>query len=191
MRRIATSTVALAALIFASPGSAAEPTRVRVALIDMSAAIGTGMAGRGMRGGQMLPDGWGEGGGVGGWMGPGAMAHGAMLPGMMMGGMMSIRLDHAAVAPGPVRFDVTNWSRSMLHEMLVVAVDESSAPLPYDYARGRVVEDQVHVLGETPELPPNASAELELDLPSGAYVLICNLQGHYAAGMAAALGVTP
>ncbi|MFZ1428023.1 MAG: hypothetical protein WAS21_14765 [Geminicoccaceae bacterium] len=113
------------------------------------------------------------------------------MPPGLMGGMMSIRTDHPNVAAGPVRFDVTNWSKSMLHEMLVVAVDESAAPLPYDYATGRVVEDQVHVLGETRELPPNASAALDLDLPAGAYLLICNLQGHYAAGMATPLAVTP
>ncbi|MFZ1428024.1 MAG: hypothetical protein WAS21_14770 [Geminicoccaceae bacterium] len=58
MRRITMATVALAALACASPGRAAEPITVKVALIDMSAAIGMGMAGRGMRGGQMMPDGW-------------------------------------------------------------------------------------------------------------------------------------
>ena len=190
MRRIIMATVALAALACASPVRAAGPVTVKVALIDMSAAIGMGMAGRGMRGGQMMQDGWGRDGDLGGWMGPGMMGHGAMPPGML-GGMMSIRTDHPGVAAGPVHFDVTNWSKSMLHEMLVVAVDESDAPLPYDYATGRVVEDQVHVLGETGELPPNASATLDLDLPAGTYLLICNLQGHYAAGMATPLAVTP
>ncbi len=186
VKTISMAAIALAALVCPGPGRAAEPATIKVALIDMSAAIGMGMAGRGMRGGQTMPDGWGRDGELGGWMGPGMMGHGAMPP-----GMMSIRTDHASIAAGPVRFDVTNWSKSMLHEMLVVAVDEGAAPLPYDYATGRVVEDQVHVLGETKELPPNASAALDLELPAGTYLLICNLPGHYAAGMATPLAVTP
>ena len=41
MRRIIMATVALAALACASPGRAAGPVTVKVALIDMSAASGT------------------------------------------------------------------------------------------------------------------------------------------------------
>ena len=65
-----------------------------------------------------------------------------------MGGMMSIRLDKMTVKAGVVTFDVTNWSRSVLHEVLVVSVDNPTAPLPYDYPQARVPEDQVKVLGE-------------------------------------------
>ena len=119
-------------------------------------------------------------------MGPGMMG-----PGMMMGGMMSLRIDHPTVKDGPVRFDVTNWSRGMVHEMLVVAVDATDAPLPYDYGQGKVAEDQVRILGETPELQPNASADLELTLAAGSYLLVCNLPGHYASGMVVPLTVTP
>ena len=79
----------------------------------------------------------------------------------------------------------------MLHEMLVVAVDADDAPLPYDYAQAKVAEDQVRVLGETPELQPNGSAELDLTLAAGAYLLFCNIQGHYASGMVVPLTVTP
>ena len=54
-----------------------------------------------------------------------ARSPGMMGPGMMMG-MMAVRITQPSVKAGPVRFDVTNWSRGMLHEMLVVAVDESA-----------------------------------------------------------------
>ena len=90
-----------------------------------------------------------------------------------------------------MRFDVTNWSKGMLHEMLVVAVDSADAPLPYDYGQGRVAEEQVRVLGETPELQPNASAALDLTLAAGSYLLVYNLPGHYASGMVVPLTVTP
>ena len=109
----------------------------------------------------------------------------------MMGGMMSMRLDQPSVKAGKVTFEVTNWSRSVLHEMIIVAVDNPSAPLPYDYAQARIPEEQVKVLGEAGDLQPNTSTTVELTLSAGSYLLICNLPGHYAAGMVAALNVTP
>ena len=57
--------------------------------------------------------------------------------------------------------------------------------------KARVAEDQVRILGETPELLPNASSSLDLTLPAGSYLLICNIAGHYASGMAVPLTVTP
>lgn len=180
--------IVLAAALLASiaavpPGRAADaPTVVRAALLDMTSTMG--MMGHGMMAGPMMQHGWGQGQGPGGWMGPGMMG-----PGMM--GMMSIRIDRPSVKAGAVHLDVTNWSRSMLHELLVVAVDAPSAPLPYDYGQAKVAEDQVRVLGETAELEPNASAGLDVTLPPGSYLLICNIPGHYASGMAVPLVATP
>ena len=173
--------VLLVSVAAISPSSAAgEPTMVKVALLDMSSAIGMGMMGSGM-----LQNWWGRN--QGGWigMGPGMTS----IPGMM--GMMSIRADHSTVEAGPVHFDVTNWSKSMLHEVLVVAVDEAAAPLPYNYTQAKVAEDQVRILGETSEMQPNASEGLDLTLSAGTYLLICNIAGHYASGMAVPLIVTP
>ena len=118
-------------------------------------------------------------------MGPGMMG-----PGMMMG-MMAVRITQPSIKAGAVRFDVTNWSRSMLHEMLVVAVDNPQAPLPYDYGQAKVAEDQVKVLGDTGDLQPGASYTLDVTLTPGSYLLICNVPGHYAAGMVTPLTVTP
>lgn len=184
MKKIPVIVAALLASVAAVPPSfaAEDLTTVKVALLDMSAT----MMGRGMMGGPMMQNWWGQGQNQGGWMG-----HGMMGPGMMMGGMMSIRIDHPTVKAGPVRFDVTNWSKGMLHEMLVVAVDAADAPLPYDYGQNKVAEDQVRILGETPELQPNDSAALDLTLSAGSYLLFCNIQGHYASGMVVPLTVTP
>lgn len=99
--------------------------------------------------------------------------------------------DQSTVKAGTVTFDVTNWSRGVIHEMLVVAVDRPDAPLPYDYSTQRVVEDQVRSAGETGELQPNQSKSISLDLAPGSYLLLCNVAGHYAAGMEVALTVTP
>lgn len=174
---------ALTLSVLAVPQSFAadEPTLVKVALLDMSSAIGMGMMGRGMMGGPMMQNWPAQGQNQSGWMGPG----------MMMGGMMSIRTDHSTIKAGPVHFDVTNWSKGMLHEILIVAVDDPAAPLPYDYAQAKVAEEQVRVLGDTSELQPNASRDLVVTLSAGSYLLICNVAGHYASGMAVPLAVTP
>ncbi len=128
---------------------AAHAANVSVALFDMTAA-GQGMMGQGGAGFGMM----GRGGFGQGMMGQGTMGQG--FGGMMGPGMMSIRTDKSSVKAGEVTFDVTNWSRSLVHEMLVVAVDNADAALPYDYAKQQVIEDQIKMLGETDELQPNA-----------------------------------
>ena len=156
---------------------------VKVALIDMSAVIpagsgpANGMMGLGMMGFGM--------------MAPGMMGRGPFGSGMMGMGMMSVLADKTSVKAGQVTFDVTNWSRSVVHEVLVVAVDSADAPLPYDYNKQTVIESQVKMLGETEELQPNASKSIELTLLPGSYLLVCNVPGHYAAGMTVPFTVSP
>jgi len=165
---------------FLSPADAADDeATIRVALLDMSSLMPTGMTGYGM-------------------MGPGMMGQGQgmMGPSMMMGqggmmAMMSIRIDKPSIKAGTVTFEVTNWSRSVIHEMLIVAVDNPTAPLPYDYVQGRVPEEQVKVLGEVEGLQPNATESLSVALEAGSYLLICNIVGHYASGMVTPFSVAP
>jgi uncharacterized cupredoxin-like copper-binding protein len=202
--------VAASLLLLASAvtvGATEPATTVRVALLDMT-AVASGAAGVGMMGygpGMMGPWGagpggmmgygmmgpWGGGPGGGGMMGPGMMGPGMMGGGMMGHGMMAVRADQDSVPAGTVTFDITNWSRSVVHELIVVAVDCPTAPLPYDYNSWRVVEDQIKLVGDSGELSPSASKTLELKLTPGSYLLICNVAGHYAAGMALPLTVRP
>lgn len=180
MTRLLKSLAIVLAMLCATvvPSIAADAnTVVRVALLDMSSSMPMGMPAYGMMGPGMMNS------GMMGMMNPSMMGSGMMGSGMM-GGMMSIRIDQSAVKAGKITFDVTNWSRSALHEMLIVAVDNSAAALPYDYSQARVPEDQVKVLGEVSDLQPNGSKSFEVELAAGSYVLICNLPGHYAAGMA-------
>ena len=65
------------------------------------------------------------------------------------------------------------------------------SPLPYDYSQAKVAEDQVKVLGDTGDLQPGASYTLDVTFTPGSYLLICNVPGHYAAGMVTPLTVTP
>jgi uncharacterized cupredoxin-like copper-binding protein len=132
----------------ATPAPARDVTTVRVALTDISSAMGMGPAG------------------------------------------VAVRINQPSVKAGTIHFDVTNWSQGMLHELLVVPVDNPQATLPYDYSKAQVAEDQVKVLGDTGELQPSASQTFDLTLAPGSYLLICNVPGHYAAGMVAVLAVT-
>ena len=204
LKQLGIALVVLAALI--APASASDSKAViKVALLDMSALMNYGVSGYGGGGyGMMGPGTAGQGGygmpgygmGQGGYgmMGPGMMGqwgYGGMGPGMMGPGMMTIRIDKPSVKAGTVTFEVINWSRSLIHEVVVVAVDNPSVPLPYDYSQGRVMEEQVKSIGEVTDLEPNAAGSVELTLAPGSYLLICNVAGHYAAGMAAPLSVTP
>ena len=181
------------ALMLVAPAGAADQQTVRVSLIDMTAMFGPGTGpgagyGPGMmgQGYGMMGQGYGPGyGAMGQGYGPG---YGMMGRGMMGG--MSVRTNVTSVKAGKVTFDVTNLSRSIVHEMIVVAVENPNAPLPYDYNTGQIPEKQVKMLGETEEMEPNAEKTIALDLKPGTYLLICNVPGHYAAGMWTPLTVT-
>jgi len=160
--------------------AADDGTTVNVALLDMSSTMGTGMMGRG----------WGMMGNGQGMMGMGN-GQGMMEMGMMGMGMMSIRLDHSNVKAGKIHFAVINWSRAMAHEMLVVAVENPNAPLPYDFSAANVAEEQIKSLGEVDKLEANGSGSLDVNLTAGTYLLFCNVEGHYAGGMFTPLTVTP
>ncbi len=67
---------------------------------------------------------------------------------------------------------------------------QSRRPLPYDSDDQRVIEDKIKSLGETEEMQPGTSKDLTLDLKPGTYLLLCNVAGHYAAGMWTTLTVT-
>lgn len=180
-------------VILAPQVSQAQAATVKVSLLDMTSVggpmmgrggqgYGHGMMGRGMGGpGMMGPDNYGMRG-RGGY-GPGF--------GMMGHGMMFIRTDRDSVKAGKIQFDVVNLSLSEPHEMAVVKVSNIDAALPYDYNTWKVIEKQIKLLGETHSMKPKETKRLELTLEPGAYLLICNLPGHYAAGMVIPFNVTP
>jgi uncharacterized cupredoxin-like copper-binding protein len=206
MGRMLRICVGAALLVAAAVSSAAaqEKTTIKVALFDMSSYMPEGMMSYGMMGpGMMGP--WGMGPGM---MGPGLMNQGqnasdqnaagtgnqdTVGPGMVRGTgmMMAVRLDKSSVKAGTVSFDVTNWSRSIVHDLLVVAVSNPTAPLPFDYGQSRVPEEQVKVAGKSEDLEPNGSKTFDVALTPGSYLVICNVPGHYASGMVTPLTVTP
>lgn len=102
----------------------------------------------------------------------------------------SITLDRTSVPAGEVKFKVTNQSKSLEHEFVVVKTALAPNKLPYNEAAQRVEEDKVNVVGEVEGLEPGDSGSNTFALKPGKYVAICNEPGHYNEGMYAPFTVT-
>jgi len=96
---------------------------------------------------------------------------------------MGVTPSPATAKTGIVTFQVTNSSKDTIHEMIVMYLADPSKPLPYISAENRVDEDKAGDKGEVSELDPGASGTLTVFLKPGKYLLICNVPGHFAAGM--------
>jgi uncharacterized cupredoxin-like copper-binding protein len=104
---------------------------------------------------------------------------------------MQMKLDHDTVPAGQVRFEATNESKGLVHEMIVVKTDQDPSTFPYDAKKDEVIEAKVKSLGEVSELKSGKSGKLTLNLKPGSYVLYCNQAGHMHQGMWAHFTVTP
>jgi hypothetical protein len=60
-----------------------------------------------------------------------------MMQGMMMG-MMSIRVDRQVIKAGKAELDITNWSMSLVHEVLIVPVEARTLPCPMTMGPARL-----------------------------------------------------
>jgi uncharacterized cupredoxin-like copper-binding protein len=101
-----------------------------------------------------------------------------------------VKLDEWKVAPsattlaaGKVKIAAANDGKTT-HEMVVLRTDKPAASL----GSGKRVSEAGSV-GEISDLKAGAGASKTFDLSPGHYVLLCNLPGHYSAGMRADLTV--
>jgi uncharacterized cupredoxin-like copper-binding protein len=107
-------------------------------------------------------------------------------------GSQGMDLSTDKVKAGKVTFDVTNVSKNEEeHEFLVTKTDLAPDRLPMTQAGARVDESKLQGLEELGDLEPGKSGKLTLDLTPGKYLLFCNEEGHFAAGMYAYLTVEP
>ena len=102
---------------------------------------------------------------------------------------MGMKLDVDTVKAGNVTFVVTNDAKRTPHEMILVMLKANGEQLPLDRAKHRINEKQINSLGEISNLKPGASGQLKANVVAGDYLLICNIKGHYEAGMVATLTV--
>ncbi len=95
----------------------------------------------------------------------------------------AISLDTSSAAAGSTSFTVSNDGPSE-HEFVVFKTDLAPSDLPLD-ADGNVDEEGAGVthVDEIEGIGTGCTSSLTVDLAAGNYVLICNLPGHYQAGM--------
>ena len=103
---------------------------------------------------------------------------------------MGMRLSPQSAPAGEVTFIVKNSSKDTIHEMIVMYRQDPTKLLPLIDNENRVDEDKAGDKGEVSELNPGQSGSLTVTLAPGKYVLVCNVPGHYEAGMWAEFEVT-
>ena len=97
---------------------------------------------------------------------------------------MGIALSTEAVKTGQVTFEVFNSSKDMVHEVIIARLKDMTTPLAYLATDRKVDEEKSEYhLGEVSELEPGMTGALRLELKPGHYLIYCNIQGHYMAGM--------
>ena len=114
----------------------------------------------------------------------------------MMGGRLRLVPDERTVPHGTVSFLAVNRG-ALPHELVVLPLaDGQRAGTRAGGADGKVGEEGALgeasascAQGEGDGILPGAESWVTLDLPPGRYELVCNLPGHYAAGMYAELTV--
>lgn len=120
----------------------------------------------------------------GGSMGSGADGQAAPAPAATKPGTVAVTLTEmkivarpASEQAGEVTFDVRN-AGAIPHEMVVIKTPKPAGKL----GTGTTVSETGKV-GEVADLAAGKSKTLKLKLASGHYALICNIPGHYTAGM--------
>ncbi len=89
------------------------------------------------------------------------------------------------VRAGDVAFVVVNHG-AILHELVILKTDVPADKLEVS-ANGKVEEDNYGEVGEIEDVAPGESKSATFNLEPGKYVFICNIAGHYPAGMHATL----
>ena len=104
---------------------------------------------------------------------------------------MTLTLDKASVPAGDVTFKVHNNAMAEEHEMVLIKLKSANDQIPYNAAKHRVDESKLKSLGEVADLKPGKDGQLKVKLAAGNYLLLCNIKGHFEAGMKANFTVTP
>jgi hypothetical protein len=94
----------------------------------------------------------------------------------------SVEVDADGSMAGEVTFTITN-NGTIEHEFLVVKTDIPAGEIPLIEERFEEDAEGIDVIDEIPEFPKGETQTLTVDLVSGNYQLLCNIAGHYQAGM--------
>lgn len=119
-----------------------------------------------------------------------SMGLGIGMGGDMKTAPMGVDVDKKSIRAGKVTIEVSNTSKTMVHELIVSPIKDANETLPYLNGENRVDEDHGSHLGEVSELEPGQSGALTITLKPGMYALFCNIPNHYMDGMWTLLTVT-
>jgi plastocyanin len=97
-----------------------------------------------------------------------------------------IALTSTTMRSGTVTFVARN-AGGAAHSFIVIKTDAAADKLPLDQQKQTAKEDGK--VGGLDQIDPGKSQNLRLELPSGHYVIICNVPTHYQLGMRAELTV--
>ena len=103
---------------------------------------------------------------------------------------MQLTIDQDTVPAGPITFAVTNRSKSVTHELLVVKLSSQDTKLPYDEKDSKVIDGKLTKIVDSDDIKPGVRKMITVVMKPGDYLLICNQAGHYLAGMRTNLTVT-
>lgn len=105
-------------------------------------------------------------------------------------GEWSVTTDASEVPAGAVTFEVSNAGPDRAHEFVVLRSDLAPDDLPTDLDAAAIeTTDGVERVGKTEAIPAGETGQLTLAMPSGRYILLCNIndaveeESHYQFGM--------
>jgi uncharacterized cupredoxin-like copper-binding protein len=106
-------------------------------------------------------------------------------------GSQGINLSTDEVKAGKVTFEITNTSKNKEHEFLIVKTDMTFDQFPMKASGTRVEEDKLEGMDELGDVETGETKSWTTELTPGRYVLFCNKEGHFPAGMRTTFMVTP
>jgi len=97
----------------------------------------------------------------------------------------------STIKAGTVKFTITNGG-TIAHELLVFKSDLSPSAYPTDPA-GDIIEEGggVTLASDGANIDPAGSQARSIKLAPGTYLFVCNIPGHFKAGMFTVVTVTP
>jgi uncharacterized cupredoxin-like copper-binding protein len=93
---------------------------------------------------------------------------------------------------GQINFSITNIG-TIQHELLVFKSDLPHSSYPVD-KNGNIIEDGpgISLVSDGDNIDPGKTQTRKVDLTqAGSYLFVCNIPGHFKAGMFSELSVTP
>lgn len=94
----------------------------------------------------------------------------------------AVEVNAEGAMAGDVTFTITNRG-TIDHEFLVVKTDIPDGEIPLVDNRFEEDAEGLEVVDEIPEFPKGETNALTVNLTPGNYQLLCNIEGHYQAGM--------